>query len=84
VVDQSLSRLVFKLDAMMAEAGYARSETTSPEPRGSAGKDARRLRDMIVTLHPGARGSAQAVAATPSGDPRNVLTYSDGGVSQAS
>jgi hypothetical protein len=83
VVDQSFSRLVFKLDAMMAEAGYARSETT-PDPRSSAGKDARRLRDMIVTLHPGARGSAQAVAATPSGNPKNVLTYSDGGVSQAS
>ncbi|CAN5624978.1 hypothetical protein BH24ACT15_BH24ACT15_31700 [soil metagenome] len=83
MVDQSFSRLVFKLDSMMAEAGYARSETTR-DPRSSAAKDARLLRDMIATVHPGARPSAQAGAAIPSGDPRNVLTYSDGGVSQAS
>lgn len=69
MVDQIVSRLVFKLDDVMADAGYARVETTAPGIR-----DIAQLHEIIATVHPDAHLSVQGPLGTGAG--RRVMVYS--------
>jgi hypothetical protein len=78
VVDQRVSRLVTRLDDVMADAGYARVETMPTNMLNSAATDMGQLGDIVATLRAPARAFGRASLDTPPGRPRRIYTYRDG------